>query len=346
MKKALFVLILCAFIVPTKAQPPDSGFLLKEQYINQYKELAIKEMQLFGIPASIKLAQAVLESGAGRGELAQKANNHFGIKCKGEWKGDHYFKDDDLPKECFRKYKDVESSFRDHSLFLTTRDRYKSLFRLPITDYKAWARGLKDAGYATNPHYAERLIKIIEEHQLYLLDRNMPWPPAKEIPATDTAALAVKSDTLPAQVVITNPVVVATSKGGRQIFKNNGVKYIITERGDNIVDLAREFDLYTWQIYEYNDLAKDEVIQPGQIIYLGRKKRKAQEDFYVVKPGETMHAVSQKFAIRLSRLYDLNHMNPGTEPTPGDTLWMRQKKPVSMEKKDGFILFRIFRDLK
>lgn len=332
MKKTFFVLILCSFIVLAQAQPPDRGFLIREQYINQYKELAIKEMQLYGIPASIKLAQAVLESGAGRGELAQKARNHFGIKCKGDWKGDSYFKDDDLPKECFKKYKDVESSFRDHSVFLTTRDRYKHLFRLPLTDYKAWARGLKDAGYATNPTYAERLIKIIEDHQLYLLDQGAPWPPTKEEPAPEPAPMAVKTDTLPAQVTVFHPEVVSTTKAGRQIFKNNGVKFIITEPNDNIVDLAREFDLYTWQIYEYNDIPKDETIRPGQIIYLGKKKRKAEEDFYVVKPGETMHSISQKFGIRLSRLYDLNRMNPGTQPAPGDTLWMRKKKPTAMEK--------------
>lgn len=346
MKKAIFLLELTIVTILVQAQPSDSGFSTREQYINQYKEIAIREMQLYGIPASIKLAQAVLESGAGRGELAQKANNHFGIKCKGEWQGEHYFKDDDAPNECFRKYKDAESSFRDHSLFLTTRDRYKNLFRLPITDYKGWARGLKEAGYATNPAYAERLIKIIEDHQLYLIDQGVPWPPRKDEPAPVIAENTKKVDTLPAQLEVFHPEFVASSTEGRQIFKNNGVKYIVTKPGDNIVDLAREFDLYTWQIYEYNDLPRDEVVKPGQIVYLSRKKRKAEEDFYVVKPGETMHSISQKFGIRLQRLYDLNHMNYGSEPASGDTLWMRKKKPSNFEKKDGFILFRIFKGSK
>lgn len=143
MKKAIFLLELTIVTILVQAQPPDSGFSTREQYINQYKEIAIREMQLYGIPASIKLAQAVLESGAGRGELAQKANNHFGIKCKGEWQGEHYFKDDDAPNECFRKYKDAESSFRDHSLFLTTQTVIKIFSGCQLLTTKAGPGDLK-----------------------------------------------------------------------------------------------------------------------------------------------------------------------------------------------------------
>lgn len=343
MKKAIFILLLSVLFLHTQAQPPDSGYLIREQYISQYKELAVREMQLFGIPASIKLAQAVLESGAGRGDLATKANNHFGIKCKNEWQGDKYFKDDDAPRECFRKYRDAESSFRDHSLFLTTRDRYKFLFNLPVTDYKAWALGLKEAGYATNPLYAERLIKIIEDHQLFLIDQGVEWPPRQPKIAEKPIATNITTDTLQATAAPFHPEVESVTPQGRQIFRNNGVKYIITRPGDNATELAREFDLYTWQIYEFNDMTRDEEIRPGQIIYLGKKKRKAEEDFYVVKPGETMHAISQKFGIRLQRLYDLNRMKFGTQPSSGDTLWMWKKKPSDFEKKDGFLLFRIFK---
>lgn len=345
MKRHLLFLIVFFFVLTLSAQPPDSGILLRKKYIDQYKELAIQEMQAFGIPASIKLAQALLESGAGRGELAQNANNHFGIKCKKEWQGDRYFKDDDLPKECFRKYNNVENSYRDHSLFLTTSDRYKSLFRLPMTDYKSWARGLKEAGYATNPTYAESLIKIIEEHQLYVLDEGGTWPPKQEEAPAEPILNKAQLDTLAAQVNVFKPEKITVTREGREIFKNNGVKYIITLQGDNIIDLAREFDLYTWQIYEYNDLPKDADIKKGQIIYLANKRRKAVEEFYVVEPGETMHSISQKFGIRLKRLYDLNRMNYGTQPNPGDTLWMRRKKPSSFENNDGFILFRIFKGL-
>ena len=141
-----------------------------EDYILNYKDVAIDKMRVYGIPASITLAQGILESGSGNSELARKANNHFGIKCHKDWKGKTFHMDDDAKNECFRKYKSPDESYRDHSLFLTTRDRYADLFELDITDYRGWARGLKKAGYATNPKYPQLLIKIIEENRLYEFD--------------------------------------------------------------------------------------------------------------------------------------------------------------------------------
>ncbi len=149
--------------------------LTREQYIKKYKDIAIRQMYRHNIPASIILAQACLESSDGNSTLAKKANNHFGIKCHDGWKGKKIRHDDDAKRECFRKYKNAEDSFTDHSNFLSSRTRYASLFDLPLTDYKAWAHGLKAAGYATNPKYAQLLINIIEEHELYKYDSKQKY---------------------------------------------------------------------------------------------------------------------------------------------------------------------------
>ncbi len=142
-------------------------------YINQYKEVAKENMRKFGVPASIALGQGILESGAGTGNLSQRANNHFGIKCHVEWTGQSVRHDDDAPNECFRKYDKVIDSYNDHSLFLTSRPWYKPLFKLPKNDYKAWAKGLKTAGYATDPKYPNKLIGLIEKYQLQKIDEEV-----------------------------------------------------------------------------------------------------------------------------------------------------------------------------
>ncbi|MBP8978393.1 MAG: glucosaminidase domain-containing protein [Bacteroidales bacterium] len=344
-KAAVLVFIFSSgFYFSIEAQDTsNAGFKIREAYIQKYKALAIREMVEYGIPASIKLAQAVLESGAGNGELAKIANNHFGIKCHKEWTGDKFFKDDDSVKECFRKYESVEESYRDHSLFLRSRERYSNLFRFDICDYKAWAYGLKNAGYATNPAYPQLLIKIIEEHQLTRYDH----------PGSDTLQLAnIETDSSIARggtadnnltsergPVDVSPVKI--TKEGRKIYKNNDSKYIIYRQDDTPIRIAQEFDLYTWQIYDFNDLELDNPIKPGDMVYIEKKKRKASEEFYIVKPGDDMHAISQKFGIRLQNLYELNRMNFGTEPQQGDTLWLNKKKPADMQNRSPGIL-RIF----
>jgi len=174
MKRGLLItgILILAFQFPGFSQKK----ITVEEYIDKYQDLAISEMKKHRIPASIKMAQAILESGSGNSELAVKANNHFGIKCHKGWTGKTYHKDDDEKDECFRKYKSPEDSYRDHSHFLTSRDRYKSLFDLEITDYKGWAYGLKQAGYATNPRYPELLIRIIEVNGLTRLDAGRRLP--------------------------------------------------------------------------------------------------------------------------------------------------------------------------
>ncbi len=327
--------------VAFQSRGQDEARAIREEYIQKHKHLAISEMKSSHIPASIKLAQALLESGAGRSDLARLANNHFGIKCHKEWNGPSMLNDDDKPKECFRKYNNVEESYHDHSNFLRTRERYSNLFTLNIYDYKAWAYGLKSAGYATNPIYPEKLIKLIEEHQLYLYDKDTAF-------VADASPEPLAVPPMPDTIRTAETPVYLTSTGisdeGRTIYRNNDVRYIICRAGDTQPRLAQEFDLYSWQIADFNELADNAPLTPGQVIYLEKKRRKADTDFYVVKPGDDMHSIAQKFAIRLNRLYKLNRLDAGKQPLPGDTLWLRKKKPA--ENGSGFSLFRIFNPSK
>ena len=306
-----------------KAQSATDAFAQREAYIHMHKHMAINEMKLYKIPASIKLAQGLLESGAGKSNLARMANNHFGIKCQKVWTGDSVIQDDDKPGECFRKYNSTEESYRDHSLFLTTRDRYSRLFLLDIKDYKSWAYGLKNSGYATNPVYAEKLIRLIEEHRLYQYDQeaqNGEPMVTDSIPQAHTETLHYQSETgVPEEL----PGILEK----REVYVNNRAKYIISRPGDSPARIAQEFEVYSWQILEFNDLNHEKEFGPGQIVYIESKRRKGEQDYYIVQPGETMYSISQKLAIRLQRLYDLNRMEPATQPQPGQMLYLRKKKP-------------------
>jgi flagellum-specific peptidoglycan hydrolase FlgJ len=165
------------------------------QYISVYKDIAMQEMRIYNIPASITLAQAILESGSGKGTLAVKANNHFGIKCH-DWKGKKVYHDDDRRQECFRKYKNSNNSFRDHSEFLANRKRYASLFKLKKYDYKSWAKGLRLAGYATDKKYPQKLIGLIERYELYQYDKEVLEKKYKEVKIVAITHTVVKGDTL------------------------------------------------------------------------------------------------------------------------------------------------------
>ncbi|MBN2519780.1 MAG: glucosaminidase domain-containing protein [Bacteroidales bacterium] len=275
-----------------------SGFgqnhkLTREEYIEKYKDLAIKEMKRTGIPASITLAQAVLESDNGNSRLARKANNHFGIKCHNNWNGKTIKHSDDRRKECFRKYNSVYESFKDHSDFIKEGDRYKFLFDLKSTDYEAWAKGLQKAGYATSNKYAKRLIKIIEDYKLYEYD-NASKKVKKSKKSNQNNKNKLKID--------------------RDVYETNNTKYIIVKEGDTYSNLANKCNMMQWEIYKYNDLPKDAKIIPGQKIYIEPKKNKAERgiDNHIVKQGETMYTISQKYAIKLKNLYKMNDIKPGT----------------------------------
>jgi hypothetical protein len=307
-------------------------------YIKKYKSIAIREMQLYKIPASITLAQGMIESGCGKSVLALDTKNHFGIKCQSDWPGETYFYDDDKEKECFRKYNDVDESFRDHSIFLTTRKRYAALFALPLNDYKGWANGLKQAGYATNPDYPNILIRLIEANKLYLLDDTLinseenaiNGPPDKEIQDDKQPA---KSDNKPisqeGRIIFRNNYrmpdpsafeTLYTSDMGRKVYENCNVPFIFAKKTDTWYNIAKEFRIFIFQVYRQNDLRESDPIVPGQMLYLESKKRKNSDRTYKVKRGDSMYSVSQEKCIKLAMLLKYNKLKPGEEPRPGFVL--------------------------
>jgi len=310
---------------PVMAQTPTdkSNYI---RYIQTYKEIAIRKMNEYRIPASITLAQGILESGCGNSELTVNANNHFGIKCHKEWTGMTYTMDDDEKNECFRKYASAEESYNDHSYFLTTRPRYASLFELDIRDYKGWANGLKNTGYATNPKYAEMLIRIIEENELYLFDSEPKSPVAKkekeekpvreEVVATEYSGPKNKAFTF-----------LEVAEGNRKIYVNNNVKLIYARKDDTPHTIARDLGIHVFQVLGYNELGKNEEIRAGQVIYIEPKKRKASQETHVLNKGETMRDVSQLYGVRLKALYKKNRLAEGHEPAPGTTLYLKKNKP-------------------
>jgi len=294
---------------------------LYTNYIARYKEIAVREMNTFHIPASITLAQGLFESGCGQSELAVNANNHFGIKCHKEWTGPTYFMDDDDKQECFRKYTDPEQSYIDHSQFLATRDRYAPLFKLEITDYKGWAEGLKQSGYATNPEYAVRLIKIIEANELYNLDRGEE-PKVAEISGNDTSVFTIPEGSryLPgySQPDVSRFVYVKTGAMGHKVYENKGINLTYARPGDTFLSIAREFDIFSFQIYHYNDLYKDDILTPGQIVYLEPKKRQSSSKIHITGKYDNLYAISQLYGVKLKQLQNYNNLKPWQEINPGD----------------------------
>ena len=295
MKKHIFIFVLvgmyCCFSL--QAQTRSRQY---EEYIKKYRELAVEEMKKYHIPASITLAQGLLESGAGQSTLARKSNNHFGIKCGSDWRGKTVSHDDDARGECFRTYKHPKQSYEDHSKFLVGRPRYASLFKLKITDYKGWARGLKKAGYATNPRYAEQLIGIIELYDLYKYDTKGGLKWMKENP---------------------NP---------HQPYIANGLVYVVVRSGDSWKGISKEFDISQKKLRKYNDLYKGYALQVGDILYLEEKNKRASKEHivHVLRAGESMHSISQKYGIRLKNLYKLNKMDPeDMAPETGTILRLR-----------------------
>jgi len=287
----------------------------RAEYIAKFKELAISQMVESGIPASITMAQACLESGNGNSMLAVKANNHFGIKCHG-WQGATIRKDDDKPDECFRKYASPEESFRDHSDFLRYRDRYAFLFELERTDYKGWAYGLKKAGYATAPDYPQRLIKIIEDNNLASLDV-----------LTDSVATTIPESPVKAEMSVKVPATAGTTIA-RQIYSINGVQYILAESYDTYASIADEFNLFHREILAFNDLKKDEPLSEGQMVYIEPKRKTAASSLrmHVVEEGESLYSLSQRFAVRLSSICKYNALAPDSAINPGEIVYLHQRR--------------------
>ncbi len=312
-------LILFLVVFTSVAQ---SENLTRAQYIDKYKELAIRNMIEFNIPASVTLAQACLESGNGNSELAKRSNNHFGIKCHSDWKGRRTYHDDDKKGECFRVYDEVYESYADHSRFLQ-RPRYAKCFELKITDYKAWAHELKNAGYATNPKYPQLLIKIIEESKLYEIDE-------EALKRKKGGDKHLAKNTKPQKTKSKNNDFEQVDLFGNAIniqkTKNN-IKYIEAKPNENPESIARRLELGLWQIKSYNNIGKDYRFSEGERVYIQPKRRKASEEFHKVVEGETMWQISQKHGVKLNTLYRNNRMKKGEEPKVGEILHLQKRKP-------------------
>lgn len=280
----------------------------QDEYVSKWKSVAVSQMIQFRIPASITMAQGILESGNGNSVLAQKANNHFGIKCH-EWSGEKLFLDDDKPNECFRSYGSADESFLDHSKFLTERSRYAKLFSLSATDYKAWAQGLKDAGYATNPKYPQLLIDLIERLKLHELDQAGSTETAKspEILASVSKGVSVESR-------------------HTVLIHKNKIKYIVARKGDTYYRISREFGMGMWQLYKYNDFGeRKDVLVEGDIVYLQPKRRKAKSrDAFKVSTPVSLRTISQLEGIKLESLMDKNNISSPDEVLPkGEKITLR-----------------------
>ncbi|HJU45335.1 MAG TPA: glucosaminidase domain-containing protein [Chitinophagaceae bacterium] len=305
-------------------------------YINIYKELAINEMKRTGVPASIKLAQGIHETMAGKSDLVLKSNNHFGIKCKTGWAGAKVYHTDDAVGECFRSYGKAEDSYKDHSDFLKGSPRYAFLFDLDPEDYEAWAYGLKKAGYATNIKYSQILIRLIRDYNLQqytlmalgkLQDEAAVTGPKKEEPVSNEAVYS--------EPVIKMPVNYPSGE-----FLVNNTKVIYVKGGTSWLSLAEKYNMPLSRLLDFNDLETDDAIeQPGQLVYIQRKRKVGASEFHVVQKGERMYEIARKEGIRLESLRELNHLFEGMEPAPGQKLNLQSqaaKRPRLIGEEAGY----------
>lgn len=319
--KAVYISICCLLVMTglvAASGLPQTTSDYRTDYILKYREAAISQMQSSGIPASITLAQACLESGFGTSRLAREGNNHFGIKCH-DYKGRKMYLDDDIKDDCFRVYDRVEDSFQDHSDFLRFRARYAFLFDLDPTDYKGWAYGLKAAGYATDPQYATRLIDLIERYNLQQYDTVVSQD---ELPVTPVVAK------LPEQVELKESSPLYKISLQREILKRNNVMFVVANGYESFSSIAREFNLFKWEVLRFNDEHKDRMLQDGEVVYIEAKKKQADRylDKHVVEEGESMRNISQQYAVKEKYLYKYNPGLPkGSDPAPGSIINLRKQ---------------------
>ena len=300
MKRCIFCLFATLFALLSVSAADLVWSKQYQDYFERYHEVAIEQMVMHRIPASITLAQGVLESAAGRSELAVKGNNHFGIKCNG-WTGRKTYHDDDERNECFRAYGSAYESYEDHSRFLTGSPRYQKLFQLKLTDYKGWAKGLKACGYATSPTYAKKLIQIIELYELYQYDKVKDFDKFR--------VNQVRRGIL------------------RQVYMFNKNYYVLARRGDTFRTIAADVDVSYRRLAKYNERDKDDTLEEGERVWLKKKRKNAPKEyrgrFHTVAAGESMYTISQYYGIRLKNLYKLNDLTPDYVIQVGDRLKLR-----------------------
>jgi hypothetical protein len=306
----LLAAVLSAFAVPVSEKTP------QVRYVEKYASLAVDEMYRSGVPASITLAQGLLESRYGLSELATKGNNHFGIKCHNNWQGGKVYHDDDKKGECFRKYDSPEESFRDHSDFLRYRDRYRFLFDLEPTDYQGWAHGLRKAGYATDPAYPQKLIRLIEAYELYEYD--LVGADGRKYPVSPSLIEQARPMDEEQRETFRFSL-------SRQMYSQNGVPFVYAEEGETYASIARSYRLFHKEILKFNDLKQDQELLPGTVVYLQKKKKASHPglDRYVVEDGQTLREISQRFAVRMKNLCRLNGIEENHSLREGDVLQLR-----------------------
>ncbi len=300
------LLLLVLSLLPLQAVAQSAAY---KNYIDRYSSMAVDQMNRYGIPASITLAQGLLESAAGTSTLARKANNHFGIKCGGRWSGPYILRDDDAQNEKFRVYKSVRESYEDHSLFLKKGQRYAFLFSYKITDYKSWAQGLKKAGYATNPRYAQMIIDVIERNELWRFDNGKRLSRHERHEEERKQQIEQRSDY------------------AYPIHRCNGQFYVIARRGDTYASIAKALKSSERKLRKYNDVDTSYRLKEGDVVYLGKKAKKADKGlrtkYHTMEEGESLYTISQRFGIRLTSLCKMNPVTPTFHFRVGDSVRIR-----------------------
>ncbi|HRP56013.1 glucosaminidase domain-containing protein [Agriterribacter sp.] len=325
MIKKTNILLMLAFLSFTALKAQNAAVI---QYINTYKFLAIREMQRTGVPASIKLAQGILETQAGGSDLVKRSNNHFGIKCKTGWSGNKVYHDDDERGECFRAYATAEDSYRDHSDFLKRSQRYAFLFRLDPEDYKNWAKGLKKAGYATNPKYTQQLVKFIETYdlQLYTLIALGKRKMEDEQPmyAANSNTMPVVPAEMTAEVSET-PVKALRLRYPEEAFRINDTRVVVALAGTPLLSIAEQFGVKYRHLLDFNELSEaDDIVRKDQLVFLQRKRRQGSNPFHLVTKGETLYDIAQEEAIRLDNLLAYNQLRGSEIPVAGQKLYLQK----------------------
>jgi hypothetical protein len=333
------LLLLVAAVKRLPAQMSVNGVV----YVNTYKTLAMAEMQRSGIPAAIILAQGLHESEAGTSELVKQSNNHFGIKCKDDWKGQVVYHDDDSRQECFRSYATAADSYRDHSDFLRRGTRYAFLFDLDPSDYEGWAYGLRKAGYATNIRYSQILIKTIKDYNLqqYTLIAMGKMKPADEVVLNMPGAQAVPVDVAGGGTTTSGETVsgaggVGSADAGRAApevaypdgeFAINRTKVVYVQAGTSLLAIANQYEISLSRLLEFNDMKEQDVLGKGQLIFLQRKRRTGSITFHVVREGESLYDICQAEGIRLQDLLEMNQLGAGARPAGGERIYLQGSAP-------------------
>ena len=324
MRSRIIVLLLLFVSVPAIAGVRQT----REEYVEKYKAIAIAHMERYGIPASITMAQGILESDSGNSHLSISSNNHFGIKCKKSWTGDRVYHDDDAKGECFRAYPSVEASYQDHADFLDQSPRYDSLFAYPSDDYRSWARGLKACGYATAPDYAQRLVKIIESMKLYLLDKEQGgkiYSAAKSATTNTEAWWESNIATSDEQINPNAFRVTVNSHKGYGVYRTNQTFYVVAKEGDTFESVGAVFDISARMLRKFNDVAKDGKLSKGDVVYIERKKTQWLGNVmqHKVVRDENLYSLSQSYGIRLKSLAKLNRLRAKEDVKKGDIIRLK-----------------------